>query len=333
MLFFIVGASGSGKTACITSLKELLPNSNIQDFDDIGTPENADARWRQEATERWLQKYFEESGSYDSYCICGQAVLGEILACPTSLKIPKINICLLDVADIERINRLQNRGTFVADQNMLNWAAWLRMHHHDPQWEQHVIKNDAWSELNFALWDKHDRWNQLARTFTIDTTSLSISEVAYAASNWITTAQSLEAKDINNAKLLSDKSNVVYPERVSALEHSKSQATFAVIYRGYLKQGMEEEYKNYWNKIASFFIKFRGAIGSCLHKTEEGMWLAYSKWPSKEMRDNAWPEDESVNKSFPKEIKSAIIGLKQCLDPDRNLPEITMEVINDLMSY
>jgi len=309
MLFFIVGASGSGKTACIDRLRELLPNSSVHDFDDIGVPENPDSVWRQEATEKWLQKYVAESASYDNYCICGQVVLGEILACPTSHKIPNINICLLDVADIERIRRLKNRGTYGADQNMLNWAAWLRMHHHDPQWEQHVIKNNAWSELRFESWDKLNKWDELAQTFTIDTTSLSVSEVAFALHNWITSS----------------------PDH-SSLDDNKLQATFAVIYRGYIKEGMEDAYKKYWRQIASFFISYRGAIGSCLHKTEDGMWLAYSRWPNKEMRDNSWPEDAFVNESFPEAVKSAILGLKNCLDTDRSLPDITMTVVEDYLS-
>ncbi len=112
---------------------------------------------------------------------------------------------------------------------------------------------------------------------------------------------------------------------------NKNKTAFAVIYRGYVKAGMEDSYKKYWNQVASFFIKSRGAIGSCLHKTEEGMWVAYSKWPSKEMRDNSWPDDEDVNESFPIEIKEAILELKNCLDPDRSLPEIAMMVVEDLM--
>jgi uridine kinase len=56
-LYFIGGASGSGKTAVMPNLKELLgDNIAVYDFDDIGVPEAADKKWRQESTEKWLQK-------------------------------------------------------------------------------------------------------------------------------------------------------------------------------------------------------------------------------------------------------------------------------------
>ncbi len=172
MLFFVIGANGSGKSACISHLKVLLNNSIIHDFDDIGVPKNADAIWRQQATEKWLQQYLLNASSYDSYVICGQAVLGEILACPSVANISSINVCLLDVSDVERINRLKKRGTLDANQNILNWSAWLRMHHHDPAWEQHVIKNNTWNGLNFSKWDKLTQWKTVANTTIIDTTFL-----------------------------------------------------------------------------------------------------------------------------------------------------------------
>lgn len=82
--------------------------------------------------------------------LLGQIVLGEILSRPSAKQIDKINFCLLDVSDFERIGRLKKRNTYGADQNMLNWAAWLRMHHQDPQWTPHVIQEDAASIMDFS---------------------------------------------------------------------------------------------------------------------------------------------------------------------------------------
>jgi hypothetical protein len=82
-LYFIGGASGSGKTAVIPYLKELLVDAiAVYDFDDIGVPEDADKRWRQESTEKWLKKLL--GGGKDA-CLLGQIVLGEILSCPSVL--------------------------------------------------------------------------------------------------------------------------------------------------------------------------------------------------------------------------------------------------------
>jgi uridine kinase len=44
-LYFIGGASGSGKTAVMPHLQELLGNGiAVYDFDDIGVPEGADKK-------------------------------------------------------------------------------------------------------------------------------------------------------------------------------------------------------------------------------------------------------------------------------------------------
>jgi len=54
---------------------------------------------------------------------------------------------------------------------------------------------------------------------------------------------------------------------------------FPVLYRFYLQPHQEELYKECWDKLTGYFIKERGAIGSCLHKTDNGLWIAYSRWP------------------------------------------------------
>ena len=108
--------------------------------------------------------------------------------------------------------------------------------------------------------------------------------------------------------------------------HSK-QSAFAVIYRGYVKPDKESEYINYWNTVADYFVKERGALGSTLHKTADNMWVAYSRWPDKESRDASWPSnEEQVNSDFPVAVHEAINGLKACLDIEKQLPEISMSI-------
>ncbi|KTD55559.1 Modification methylase DpnIIA [Legionella santicrucis] len=118
-----------------------------------------------------------------------------------------------------------------------------------------------------------------------------------------------------------------------ALEQFKRfpQKCFAVIYRAFIKPGLEMEYQEAWRKVASYFLQYRGALGSCLHKTNEGMWLAYSRWPDKETRDASWPGDNTPSEMLPNEIKKAVITIQECIDQTQKLPEITMEVVNDLL--
>lgn len=183
--YFIGGASGSGKTAIMAALQTFLGSEiSVYDFDDIGVPEGADKKWRQESTERWLQKLLNEG---KTACLLGQIVLGEILACPSAKQIDEVNFCLLDVSDFERIQRLRKRNTYGADQNMLNWAAWLRMHHQDPQWTQHVLKEECWGGLDFSNWEQLENWSEKANIQLLETTNCSIAEVAQTVADWIKT--------------------------------------------------------------------------------------------------------------------------------------------------
>lgn len=106
---------------------------------------------------------------------------------------------------------------------------------------------------------------------------------------------------------------------------------FAVIYQAYLKPGREMEYQELWNKIASYFAQHRGAIGSCLHRSQDGFWLAYSRWPDRATRDASWPGENPSSEDLPDDIRSAISGIKDCIDQERKMPEICLEVINDLL--
>lgn len=184
-LFFVAGASGSGKSAIQRKLHDVLGSEySVYDFDDIGVPKDADKKWRQEATEQWIKKLLEEK---KKSVLLGQIVLGEVLASPSAAKLGKVYFCLLDVSDQERIKRLKARNTYGINQHSLNWAAWLRMHQGEPQWEQHVIKNDSWPNMQFARWDKLTNWKPLAFTHLIDTTNLTIEQVATQVKDWIET--------------------------------------------------------------------------------------------------------------------------------------------------
>jgi hypothetical protein len=181
--YFVAGAGGSGKTPIIPDLKKILGTAvSVYDFDAIGVPEEADKKWRQESTEKWLQKLLSDG---KDACLLGQIVLGEILACPSAKYMGQINFCLLDVSDFERIKRLKKRGTYGAGQNMLNWSSWLRMHHQDPQWMQHVLKEDCWPGLDFTIWDQLENWDHRTIIKVLDVTKLSINQVAESVANWI----------------------------------------------------------------------------------------------------------------------------------------------------
>jgi hypothetical protein len=106
---------------------------------------------------------------------------------------------------------------------------------------------------------------------------------------------------------------------------------FAVIYQIILKPGREKEYQNAWRKVARYFIEKRGAIGSALHRSENGVWIAYSRWPSKEKRDASWPGEKEASIELPQEIIDAIAVLKDCADNEQKIPEICMNVVESFL--
>ena len=110
---------------------------------------------------------------------------------------------------------------------------------------------------------------------------------------------------------------------------------FAVIYKFKLKPAQEELYQYHWHKIAHFFIEHRGAIGSCLHKGDKGLWVAYSRWPDKQTRDASWPGEKSPDKTLPEDIRHSIQIMqtikKENKDLEEAYEEICLEVVNDLL--
>ena len=185
MIYFVTGASGAGKTACLETLRKLCPEVMFYDFDEVGVPEGADKKWRQRTTEHWLRTAIENEASMRDTCISGGAIFGEILACPSAPKVSGIELCLLDCYDTVRIERLKNRGTHGATQDMLCWAAWQRMHLVDPQWRQDVIRDDSAEEILWGRWENWQQGDPRWRQSRIDTTDLTIDQVANAVSSWM----------------------------------------------------------------------------------------------------------------------------------------------------
>ena len=107
---------------------------------------------------------------------------------------------------------------------------------------------------------------------------------------------------------------------------------FAVIYQMHVYPEKEEDYQKLWRQVAHYFTEHRGALGSCLHKTSDGVWVAYSRWPDRPTRDASWPpEGGELSETLSPEIQAAILSLKKCVDQSQPFQEIGMEVVDDLL--
>jgi hypothetical protein len=185
MLYLVTGASGSGKTVCLEILRQRYRQVVWYDFDEVGVPANADKVWRQRTTEYWIQRAVQNQADGLDTCINGNIILGEVLACPSAPEINHLATCLLDCADVVRIDCLRARGSHGANMEMLCWAAWQRMHAVDPQWCQSAIRDDGATEMRWDRWVDWQRGDSRWQTYVLDTTTLTIAEVAEAILRWM----------------------------------------------------------------------------------------------------------------------------------------------------
>ena len=56
---------------------------------------------------------------------------------------------------------------------------------------------------------------------------------------------------------------------------------FIVLYRWQLEPEKEQLFMEGWSELVHRNVEQMGALGSRLHKGEDGLWYAYSEWPSR----------------------------------------------------
>src|SRR6516164_1175803 len=103
MMFFVTGASGSGKSACLPGLQAALPRIEWHDFDEFGVPSPCPRGWRARTTERWLRVGLHNQERGQDTGVVGGAIMGEILACQSAPQLDNIYVTLLDCHDVARL--------------------------------------------------------------------------------------------------------------------------------------------------------------------------------------------------------------------------------------
>lgn len=109
---------------------------------------------------------------------------------------------------------------------------------------------------------------------------------------------------------------------------------FAVIYRFKLQPHQELIYQACWNKIVTYFLEKRGALGACLHKGKDGLWVAYSRWPDMATRDASWPGENAPSEELPHDIREVIQQMQALKMENQDIEqyeEICLDVIEDRM--
>ena len=200
MLFLISGAAATGKKSVVKILKDKLESFECHDFNETPVKDGTNRRI---VLEDWVQKALEAQKNGKDFLISAQSPFGELLTCPSAIKLDGIKCCLLDCHDFVRVERYLDRPQFEEwplGMDTLCWAVFHRMHAHDPKWEQRVIVDKKLPDYGWKRWTnwtaEDDRWD----VKIIDTTENEMNYTASLVHDWI-----LEEKSKSQALTLETK--------------------------------------------------------------------------------------------------------------------------------
>ncbi len=190
MLFVLTGSSAAGKSAVLPALATGVNGLEVHDFDELGVPRGASRQWRQETTEEWTKQVVASHADGHDALIAGQTPIGEWLAVPSATQLDGLAVCLLDVSDRVRAERLGRRSAEIAPDrtevgHLLAWASWHRSHAADPQCRQDVIRQGGWERMSWQRWQHWQPGDRRWDVFTLDTSIAPIDETVEQLARWI----------------------------------------------------------------------------------------------------------------------------------------------------
>ncbi len=185
MLFLISGAAATGKTSAMKILNDKLENFECHDFDE--TPVSSGTQ-RRKVNEDWIKKALKAQYEGKDFLLSAHSPLGEILACPSAIKLKGIKCCVLDCHDFVRTERYLARvqsEEWPLCMDTLCWAVFHRMHAKDPAWEQRVIVDKELPEFGWERWTNWKAGDKRWDVKIIDTTENEMNNTADMVYDWI----------------------------------------------------------------------------------------------------------------------------------------------------
>jgi quinol monooxygenase YgiN len=79
-----------------------------------------------------------------------------------------------------------------------------------------------------------------------------------------------------------------------------------VIYRWTVVADRERQFRDAWESMTRELRKHAGALGSRLHRCDDGTWVAYAQWPNREAWEKATVETDAATKAMA-EMSAAIL--------------------------
>lgn len=96
---------------------------------------------------------------------------------------------------------------------------------------------------------------------------------------------------------------------------------FCVLYRFRVVSGMEQSFMEGWSRMTRAIRKKRGGLGSRLHRSEDGWWVAYAQWPDRKTWELSSKSPESPDAEAADLMTRAIL---ERLPPILLQPEIDL---------
>lgn len=95
----------------------------------------------------------------------------------------------------------------------------------------------------------------------------------------------------------------------------------ALIYQWRILPGREENFIYAWTRMTEIIREREGSWGSRLHRTEDGRFIAYAQWPSRE----AWDASDLIPDTSETEHLRTIMNQSA----ERILPDTMMTMVED----
>lgn len=134
-IYFVIGASGAGKTTAVKKLEEKMKDVHFCYFDSIGVPSNEDMikeygsleNWQKAKTIEWVEKIKNDYIDGWPVVLDGQIRPEFIETACGQNNINNYTVILFDCSDEVRTKRLHARNQpDLANKDMMNWAKLLR---------------------------------------------------------------------------------------------------------------------------------------------------------------------------------------------------------------
>lgn len=86
-----------------------------------------------------------------------------------------------------------------------------------------------------------------------------------------------------------------------------------MIYKSRVFSSRENLFQDSWRKIATYLLRVSGALGSSIYRLEGGLWVIISQWPTREIKEKAWPDNGDLT-LLPMEIQEVAGELRTCIE-------------------